>query len=504
MKKSQQAKKRAESQALPQSQPQSQSQLKSKSKSKAKSEGDKIVIDEQQTVSPIDGSVYVSRQLADKERVNACVDRAVQAKLSWQATALDTRKVICQRAIDILLSHKEEIALELSWMMGRPIRYTAGELHGVAERSEYMISVSDDALATRVLLEKPGLTRYIKREPLGLVLVIAPWNYPFLTAVNAIIPALLAGNCVILKHSAQTPLCAERFYQAFLEAGLPEGIFQFLHLSHQSTTELIACKEINYVAFTGSVEGGIKVEKAALGRFIGVGLELGGKDPAYVRQDADIEKAAETITDGAFFNSGQSCCGIERVYVHRSVYDEFVAQAVALTLQYKLGRADDPDATLGPMVRTSAADFVRGQIKEAVEQGAEAHIDESLFEMSQLGTAYLAPQILTKVNHRMRVMREESFGPVMGIMKVSDDQEALELMNDSSFGLTASIFTKDIETGIALGELIETGTFFLNRCDYLDPALAWTGVKQSGRGCSLSQFGFDYLTRPKSFYIKHD
>jgi len=493
MKKSQQANNGVKPQPL------SQSQVKSKGKSKDDTPGN-----EQQTVSPIDGSVYVSRQLAGKERVNTCVDRAVQAKSRWQATPLDTRKVICQRAIDILLSHKEEIALELSWMMGRPIRYTAGELHGVAERSEYMISVSDEALATLTLLEKPELTRYIKRVPLGVVLVIAPWNYPFLTAVNAIIPALLAGNCVILKHSAQTPLCAERFYQAFDEAGLPEGVFQFLHLSHESTTELIGCKEINYVAFTGSVEGGIKVEKAALGRFIGVGLELGGKDPAYVRQDADIEKAAETIIDGAFFNSGQSCCGIERVYVHRSVYDEFVAQSVALTLQYKLGRADDPDATLGPMVRTSAADFVRAQVKEAIAQGAVAHIDESLFEMSQEGTAYLAPQILTHVNHRMRVMTEESFGPVVGIMKVCDDQEALELMNDSPFGLTASVFTKDVETGIALGERIETGTFFLNRCDYLDPALAWTGVKQSGRGCSLSQLGFDYLTRPKSFYIKHD
>lgn len=478
--------------------------VKSHGKSQQESKGDKPAANVQQTVSPIDGSVYVSRQHAGKELVNASVEKAVQAKLNWQATALDTRKVMCQKAIDILLSHKEEIALELSWMMGRPIRYTGGELHGVAERSEYMISVSDEALSIRTLLEKPGLTRYIKREPLGVVLVIAPWNYPFLTAVNAIIPALLAGNCVILKHSAQTPLCAERFYQAFHEAGLPEGVFQFLHLSHESTTELIAREDINYVAFTGSVEGGVEIEKAAQGRFIGVGLELGGKDPAYVRQDADIEKAVASIVDGAFFNSGQSCCGIERVYVHASVYDEFVAQAVALTLHYQLGRADDPAATLGPMVRTGAADFVRAQVKEAIAQGAVAHIDEALFEMSQAGTAYLAPQILTQVNHQMRVMREESFGPVMGIMKVCDDREALDLMNDSQFGLTASIFTKDVETGIALGELIETGTFFLNRCDYLDPALAWTGVKQSGRGCSLSQFGFDYLTRPKSFYIKHN
>ena len=462
----------------------------------------------QQTISPIDASVYVTRHLADKEQVSACVKRANQAfkgaDTGWKQTSLERRKSLCQSAIDILVSHKEEIAQELSWMMGRPVRYGAGELAGVAERSEYMIGACEQALADIECEDKPGFTRYIKREALGVVLVIAPWNYPYLTAINAIIPALLAGNSVILKHSAQTPLCAERLFQAFEQAGLPEGVFQFLHMDHENTASLIADNRISYVAFTGSVFGGEMVEKAALGRFIGVGLELGGKDPAYVRQDADIDKAVETLVDGAFFNSGQSCCGIERIYVHHSIYQEFVTKAVALTKQYKLGRADDNSVTLGPLVRREAADFVRGQIQEALAQGAVAHIDESLFECSQAGTAYLAPQILTHVDHNMRVMTEESFGPVVGIMSVSGDDEAIYLMNDSDFGLTASIFTQDIKKGIELGERVETGTFFLNRCDYLDPALAWTGVKQSGRGCTLSLLGFEQFTRPKSFHIKHD
>lgn len=460
----------------------------------------------QDTLSPIDGSVFVSRPLAGEHQIIACVEQASTAynrsEVSWKNTPLAQRKALCKKAIEQLLSHKDEIATELSWMMGRPIRYGAGELAGVEERSDYMINICEQALADIKLEDKPGVTRYIKRESLGVVLVIAPWNYPFLTAINAIIPALLAGNCVILKHSAQTPLCAERLYQAFSDAGLPEGVFQYLHMSHDNTANLIANKQISYVAFTGSVYGGQVVEQAASGRFIGVGLELGGKDPAYVREDADIDRAVETLVDGAFFNSGQSCCGIERIYVHYTVYDDFVIKAVALTKQYQLGRSDNPEVTLGPMVRTSAADLVREQIADALEKGAIAQIDEALFPMSQQGTPYLAPQILTHVDHSMSVMTQESFGPVVGIMKVSSDDEAINLMNDSDFGLTASIFTQNLELGVELGDHLETGTFFLNRCDYLDPALAWTGVKQSGRGCTLSQVGFEHLTRPKSFHIK--
>jgi acyl-CoA reductase-like NAD-dependent aldehyde dehydrogenase len=256
------------------------------------------------------------------------------------------------------------------------------------------------------------------------------------------------------------------------------------------------------VAFTGSVPGGEMVEKAAAGRFIGVGLELGGKDPAYVREDADLAHAVDTTMDGAFYNSGQSCCGIERVYVHEAVYDAFVEQAVAWVKALKLGRSDDPETTLGPVVRASAAEFVREQTREAIAQGAVAHISAADFPLDKPGSAYLAPQLLTEVNHTMRVMTEESFGPVVGIQKVRSDEEAIALMNDSAFGLTAALFTRDFDKGIELGRQIDTGTFFINRCDYLDPNLAWTGVKNSGRGCTLSVLGYESLTRPKSYHIK--
>lgn len=456
----------------------------------------------QKTISPVDGSVYIERMLADNEQIQDALTKARQAQSGWCNTPLEARKAICSRAVEAFVANKAAIAEELCWQMGRPIRYAANEVRSFADRSRYMISIADETLAPVKVSDKPGFIRYINREPVGIVLVIAPWNYPLHTPINSIIPAVLAGNTVLLKHAAQTPLCAERIVEAFQQAGLPEGVLQYLHLSHEAAEAVIQSGQINFIAFTGSVSVGARIEQLAAGRFIGVGLELGGKDPSYIRADANLDDAVENTVDGAFFNSGQSCCGVERIYVHGSVYDEFVERFVALTKQYRLGRSDDPETTLGPLVNIQAAAFVRGQIEEAISQGAVAHIDPADFTLDQEGTPYMAPQVLTEVNHNMRVMTEESFGPVVGIMKVASDEEAVKLMNDSEYGLTASIFSQDIETAVALGNQIETGTFFVNRCDYLDPELAWTGVKNTGRGCTLSKLGFNAFTRPKSYHIR--
>jgi acyl-CoA reductase-like NAD-dependent aldehyde dehydrogenase len=455
-----------------------------------------------QCISPIDGSIYAERDLASPAEIQRTLEAAEKAQKSWKQTPLRERIAITRGAIENFTAKENQLAQELCWMMGRPIRYAPGEIRGFAERATYMADIAESALADIQLPHKDGFTRFIRREPLGVSFVIAPWNYPYLTAVNAVVPSLLAGNAVLLKHSAQTPLCSERMVEAFAEAGLPPGVFQYLHLSHADTEQLIKAPAIQHVAFTGSVPGGAMVERAAAGRFINLGLELGGKDPAYVRFDADLSQAVETAIDGAFFNSGQSCCGIERIYVHENLYEEFVERAVALVKQYKLGRSNDSQTTLGPLVRAEAADFVRGQIEEALAQGASAHIDPTAFSLDQRGTPYLAPQVLTGVHHGMRVMTEESFGPLVGIQKVRDDEEALALMNDSEFGLTAAIFSRDQESALALAERVEAGTVFLNRCDYLDPALAWTGIKNSGRGCTLSSIGYEQLTRPKSFHIR--
>lgn len=454
------------------------------------------------TYSPIDNSVYVERHFATRKEIEASLNLAQKGQALWSTMPIQTREQFCSRAVDALLANKERIAEEICWQMGRPIRFAMGELGGLEERARYMIAIAKDALAPIKLPEKEEFIRYIKREPLGVSLVIAPWNYPFLTAVNSIIPALMAGNSVLLKHSTQTPLVAERFADAFAQADLPEGVFQYLHLTHADTESLIQSPKINHVMFTGSVAGGKMVERAAEGRFISICLELGGKDAAYIRADADLNQAVATVIDGAFFNSGQSCCGIERIYVHQDIYDVFVRKAVALAKEYKLGRPNDPETTLGPLVRASSAAFVRAQIEEALAQGAVAHINANSYTFDKPGSAYMAPQILTNVNHQMRIMTEESFGPVVGVMSVGSDAEAINLMNDSEYGLTAAVFTKDIDAGIVIGEQLHVGTFFINRCDYLDPALAWTGKKNSGRGCSLSTLGYESLTHPKSFHIK--
>lgn len=456
----------------------------------------------QTTRSPIDNSIYVERVLADKSTIEKTLDIASKAQKQWRNYLVAERAIFCHRMLAAFVANQDEIAEQLSWMMGRPIQYAKGEVAGMVDRANVMIAKAEKSLATIELAEKEGFQRYIKREPLGVTFVVAPWNYPYLTAINVVIPAIMAGNSVILKHSAQTPLCAEQLDKAFKKAELPTGVFQYLHLSHTDTEMVIKHDHIAHVAFTGSVAGGKMVENASSGRFIGVGLELGGKDPAYVRSDADIAHAVSTCIEGAFFNSGQSCCGIERIYVHSDIHDEFVKQATSLVNKYRLGRSDDPETTLGPVVKASAADFVREQVKDALLKGAKAHINAADFPLDKVGTTYLAPQLLTQVDHSMRVMTEESFGPVIGIMKVDDDNQAIELMNDSEFGLTASVFSTDLGSAVTIGEQLETGTFFINHCDSLDPELAWTGTKNSGRGCTLSSLGYEGLTRPKSYNLK--
>ena len=453
-------------------------------------------------VSPIDGQELCRREYAKPSDIEQAVKAAKQAQAAWFASGLAERKAKIGAAIDWLVAHKDEVAAAITHSMGRPISQSPGEVKGLEERARYMLSIADTALADIVPEEKAGFKRFLRREPVGVVLVMAPWNYPFLTAVNAIVPALAAGNVVLLKHSSQTPQVAELFQAAFDAADLPVGVFQSLHMNHADTDALLQSDAVDFVAFTGSVNGGHQVQAAISKRFIGAGLELGGKDPAYVRADADVASAAENLVDGAFFNSGQSCCGIERIYVHASVYEAFVQAFVAVTQQYRLGNPTDANTNLGPMVRSSAADFVRAQIAEAVAQGAKSLVDEAAFPASQVGTAYLSPHVLVNVNHNMRVMREESFGPVVGIMAVQNDEEAIRLMNDSDFGLTASIWTQDALVAEALAGQIATGTVFMNRCDYLDPALAWTGVKDTGHGISLSELGYAQLTRVKSYHLR--
>ena len=453
-----------------------------------------------QLISPVDGRIYAERMPLSGEAAKAMATRARAAQGPWAARPLAERIALVKAGVANLNAMKDLIVEEIAWQMGRPTRF-GGEFGGVNARTDYMSEIAAQTLAPTMVEDSATFRRFIAREPVGVVFIVAPWNYPYLTTINTLVPALIAGNAVVLKHASQTMLVGERLAEAFHAAGIPDDVFQNVVLDHATTESLIAAGAFNFVNFTGSVAGGQAMERAAAGTFSALGLELGGKDPGYVRADANLDAAVDTLMDGAMYNAGQCCCGIERIYVHESLYDAFVEKSVAWVNALKLGNPFDAASTLGPMANKRFAAVVRNQIAEAVAQGAKPLIDPKNFPADD-GGAYLAPQVLVNVDHSMRVMMEESFGPVVGIMKVKDDAEALKLMNDSPYGLTASIWTQDYDTAAALGAQVETGTVFMNRADYLDPALCWTGCKDTGRGGSLSYLGFHSVTRPKSYHLK--
>ena len=454
------------------------------------------------TISPIDNSIFVERPYATSSEIENTLHLSDQTKLKWKNTSLQERKKLIFKFVEDFLSNHKEIEEELCRQMGRPLSQCAGEMRGFEERAKYMIDNADKALQKVVSKNDSEFDNFIKKDPLGTIFVIAPWNYPYNTSVNSIVPSLLAGNCVILKHSSQTPLCAEQLLKASEKAGLPKNVFQILHLDHSSTSKVIADNRIDHVLFTGSVSGGIEVKKSIGTRFIGAGLELGGKDPAYVMADCNFDHAVENLVDGSYYNSGQSCCGIERIYVDEKIFDNFVDAFKAQTEKYILNNPMDNSTNLGPVVKLSAANNIRNQVSKALNNGAKNIIDGSKFKIDNSENCYVSPSALINVDHSMEFMMEETFGPTVGIMKVKNANEAETLMNDSPYGLTASIWTSDKDFASQFGNRIQTGTFFMNRCDYLDPGLAWTGVKDTGMGVTLSVLGFDHLTRAKSYHLR--
>jgi acyl-CoA reductase-like NAD-dependent aldehyde dehydrogenase len=453
-----------------------------------------------QCISPVDGRVYAERPALSRDAAGAVADRAKAAQPGWAALPLAERINRVKAGVAALNAMKDRAVEELAWQMGRPTRY-GGEFGGVNERTDYMSGIAAEALAPTIAEESDRFARRIERAPQGVVFIIAPWNYPYLTAINTIVPALIAGNSVVLKHASQTILVGERLAEAFHEGGVPENVFQNVVLDHATTEALIAARSFGFVNFTGSVAGGQAIERAAAGTFTALGLELGGKDPGYVMDDADIDWAVDVLMDGAMYNAGQCCCGIERIYVAERHFRTFVDKAVAWAEGLSLGNPFDADTTLGPMANVRFARTVRDQVAEAEAAGARQLVDPRRFNADD-GGAYLAPKVLVDVDHSMRVMTEESFGPVVGIMKVRDDAEAIRLMNDSPYGLTASLWTQDPDRAWAVARQIETGTVFMNRADYLDPAICWTGCKDTGRGGSLSALGFHAVTRPRSYHFR--
>ena len=454
------------------------------------------------TITPINNTVYVERNYASSQEIENSLNISKKTFLDWQKTPINERKKIITKFVDSFLENNKQIEEELCRQMGRPIGQCGGEMNGFEERARYMIEKSEEALANVISKKNDEFNNFITKNPLGTIFIIAPWNYPYNTSVNSVVPSLLAGNTVILKHSSQTPLCAEQLYKAAKLSGLPEGVFQFLHLDHQSTSKIIADERIDHVLFTGSVSGGRQVKKAIGERFINAGLELGGKDPAYVRKDCNLQHAIENLADGSFYNSGQSCCGIERIYVDSEVYNDFVEGIKSITEKYILDDPLNTNTNLGPVVKLSAAQSIRSQVKDALSNGANDIIEKTNFKIEEDSNCYVSPSVLIDVDHSMKFMMEETFGPTVGIMKVNNEDQAAQLMNDSPYGLTACVWTSDMEFAKKFGKRINTGTFFMNRCDYLDPGLAWTGVKNTGIGVTLSVLGFNHVTRAKSYHYR--
>jgi acyl-CoA reductase-like NAD-dependent aldehyde dehydrogenase len=453
--------------------------------------------------NPYSGEIVADRRFATAQEIESIVARAHRAQRGWARVALPERVASCERFCAAFERDGERIAREITAQMGKPLAQARGEVKTCLSRARHMMSIAAESLRDEPLPPIPGFTRFIQNAPVGVVLDISAWNYPLLITVNVVVPAVLAGNAVLVKHATRTALCGEAFARAFAEAGAPEGLVQAVHADHDVCARIAARPEIGFVSFTGSVRGGHEVYRAvAQTRFIDVGLELGGKDPAYVAPDADLDYAVVNLVDGAFYNAGQSCCGIERIYVHASVYDRFLEGAVAETRNLRMGDPLDEGTTLGPMAQPDAPARLEAQIAEARSKGGRVLCGGKATSVEGKGR-FFDPCVVSDATHQMHgLMVEESFGPIVGIARVASDDEAVRLMNDSPYGPTASIWTRDEERAFRVGSQIETGTFFMNRCDYLDPALPWTGVKDSGKGASLSRFGFYSVTRRKSFHLR--
>lgn len=455
-----------------------------------------LVIDD-----PFTGQTFARRPLATGEEVDSILDLARGAALDWAASSIADRAALAEAVVQAMLDDGDRIAEEITAMMGKPRQQALGEVKTMAERARHMITLAAEALADEVVDSPAGLERRIERVPLGVVFNMPAWNYPLLTCVNVAIPAILAGNALVLKHSTRTALCGEHFADAYRAAGAPEGLVTAVHCDHAAAAKIAADDRVGYVAFTGSVSGGHAVFQAvASGHFTDAGLELGGKDAAYVADDADLETTIAGVVDGACYNAGQSCCAIERLYVHASRYDDVVAGAREIMAKMQLGNPM-AEVDMGPMAQPNSPAFLADQVERARAAGAEVLHGGRPTTVDGKGR-FFEPTLVAKVDHEMAIMRQESFGPLLPVMKVQDDAEALRLMNDSDLGLTASVWTSDRDRAAKLARQLEVGTVYMNACDVLDPALPWTGVKDTGKGSTLSKLGLMHLTRPRSWLFR--
>ena len=450
---------------------------------------------------PFTGETACTVPIADEATIGKTLDRSREAARALRKMPVEERIALCDRALTAFEAHTEEVAAEITKMMGKPLSQSRGEVKGMAGRWRFMMEIAKDSLADIVLPPKDGFERRIAKDPLGVVLDLPAWNYPLLTTVNALVTAVLAGNSVVVKHSPRTTLCGDQFARAFADAGGPPNVVQSLFVDYETTEKMVGDARIDSVLFTGSVLGGHRIQAAAKDRFVHVGLELGGNDPAYVAEDADLANTVENVVDGAIYNAGQSCCAVERVYVHRKLYEKFIAAAEPLVRAYVLGDPNNEKTTLGPIAQPWHVKELSAIVADAKAKGGKLVVGGEACAVEGKGRFFQAT-LLRDVAQNADVMQKESFGPILAVSAVDSDEEALTRMNDSRLGLTASVWTSDRDRANRLARELDFGTVYMNRCDALDPALPWSGVKDSGRGATLSSLGFDALTRPKAIHFR--
>ena len=450
---------------------------------------------------PFTGELACAVPLAEWDEVGRVLDRAREGAAAAAALPLEARKRLVERAVQVMESRSDAIAPAISRMMGKPLAQAAGELRTLATRARTMLELADRGLAPIDAGGDDGIARRIEKVPLGVVLDLPAWNYPLLTAVNVVMPAVLAGNAVVVKHSPRSPLCGPMFSDAFREAGADPRLVQSLDCTHELTERMVGDPRVDHVVFTGSVHGGTRVSQAAAGRFLQIGYELGGNDPAYVAADADLARAVDGLVDGAMYNAGQSCCAVERAYVHASHYAAFVEGARELAEKYVLGNPLAAETTLGPIAQPQHPAELESLVADAVRRGARLVTGGKRTSAGGRGR-FFQPTVVADVPQDAELMRVEQFGPILAVQRVASDEEALARMNDSVFGLTASVWTADRARAERFGAALRFGTVFMNRCDFGDPRLAWSGVGQSGRGHSMSVLGFDTLTRTRSLHFR--
>lgn len=456
---------------------------------------------ELQVINPATGEQLATFMADDSQSIAAKYAAARKAQPAWQSLGMAKRLEILKKFRDRVEKGIEEAALVMTREVGKPISQSRNELKGALARFDFFLANAEKAVAREnVLKDGNTLSEEIEHEPLGVIANISAWNYPWFVGSNVYVPALITGNAVLYKPSEFALMSGDLMAHWLHESGVPADVFIVIKGKGDAGAALIAQK-IDGVFFTGSVATGAKIAEAAAKKFIKVQLELGGKDPAYITEDVDVKAAAESTADGAMYNTGQSCCSVERVYVHEKIYDDFVRHFTETVKGFKAGNVEDSATYVGALTRGQIQlDFLQGQITDAVKKGGQILTGGKVLNNGQ--GVFLEPTVVAGATHDMALMRDESFGPVIGIMKVKDDAEAQKLMNDTEYGLTAAVYSRDEDRARNILSGVNAGSAYINCCDRVSPRLPWSGRGNSGVGLTLSTYGIETFTRPKAWHIR--